>query len=187
MKSRSVRPWIAVLVGALRGGLCGVFVWIDQGRKHPRLPLSPLTAILGGAALGIIAVQVLWIRDLLRPRVHEPGSMIAPDAGTRIPGARRQPTPIVLLAMGLVFLGGNHAMAVFAHRIHPALIVAGTFLTIMGLAGMIAPRLLADPRRVSCDVPAAKVETWSFGLVLAQTLLIAAAFGVAICLWEFVY
>jgi hypothetical protein len=198
MKPRRYRPWFAVLVCSLGGGLCGLFILIDQSRKNARFPLSPLTAVLGGAALGVIAVQVLWLRDLVKRGEREPGSMVVdlvaperPDSWLRevleSAGSRPRRFAAVMLGFGLVFLCFNHAFVVLFRRIHVAAIVGGAFMAVLGLAGLGDPRLLADPRRISSNKPGAGADLRTYGLMLAQIVLSVVALGSGLYLWKFVY
>jgi hypothetical protein len=187
-----------MLVAGLGGGLCDLFILIDQGRKDTRVPLPPLTAILGGAALGVMAVQVLWIRDLLKRGEREPGSMVVDVVAPERPecwlrevlgtaGSCPRRYAAVMLAFGLVCLGFNHATAVLFQRIHVAAIVGGAFTAASGLAGLVDPRLLADPRRVYPNKPGAGADLRSHGLMLAQIVLSVVALGSGLYMWKFVY
>jgi hypothetical protein len=202
MVLRKYPPRFAVIFGGVGGGLAGLFIFIQQSERKAHFPLSPLTAVLGGAALGVIAVQILWIRDLLKPGEHQAGSMVFPRVtnsenldtpsglGAEDPESHRTPSRRgagAFFAVGLALLGLNHAMAVVFQRIYPMMTVAGTFLALFGLIGLFDPRLLAARNRFASNKPSESVEVFSPRMVLGATLLIIVGVGIAISIWKVVY
>jgi hypothetical protein len=198
MSHRRYPPWFAILMGAIGGGMAGLFVLIDQSRRHVRFPISTLKAILGGVALGVIAVQLVWIRDLLRRGERRPGSIVlssvVPESDglpsrdvPRRGGAAPRSMAAAVLASGLWLLCLNHVMATALHRIYPALIIGGSFMVVLGLGGLLNPLLMPGPKPATSRKLDGDSVAWSPSMALWSTLLFAMSVGLAVYLWKYVY
>jgi hypothetical protein len=185
MKLRRFPPWIAVVLGAVSVGLAGLAVGL---RSKGPFPLSPLTATLGGAALGVIAVQLLWIRDLLRPTEPEPGSMVlSPKIPDNVPPPKQWVAGAIAV-LGLVILGVNHALAVDFHRVYFLLTMVGPFCSTYGLLGLFDPRLLASPKGASSRNPKPEAEAVLYLFENPAWLFSFLAGGcIGFSIWNFLY
>jgi len=163
-----------------------------------RFPISPLKAMLGGVALGVIAVQIVWIRDLLRRGEGRPGSIVLPSvvpesrelASRDVPrsgGAAPRSMATAVFASGLWLLGLNHVVAAALHRIYPALIIGGSFMVVLGLGGLLNPQLMAGPKPETPHRSDGDSVTWSPKMVLWCALLIGMSVGLSVYLWKYVY
>lgn len=138
----------SVLIGAMSGGIAAVVL-----QKRTQFPISPLKAALCGMALGVIVVQLKWIRDLLRPGSRHPGSLaypIDPVFYTEMPGTRR--TAAAMVAMGLLCFPLHRFLVSSLDRDVDLLIFLGPVLAILGLAALWNPRLLAARPRKKDEV-----------------------------------
>jgi hypothetical protein len=174
-------PWIALLIGFGGGGLGGLLTHRDAPRT-----LSPLTAILGGALLGVIAVQILWIRDLFRSDEQRPGTIFFPESVSKSHQNRIAPiqlppsrwTGARTLAFGLVLLAIYKVFGLLptSFRVYRfILFVAGIISLCIGLAALICPRVLINTKQSM--VWNARTENWP--LVFISFLGV----GLGIYLW----
>jgi hypothetical protein len=101
--------------------------------------------------------------------------------------APTRPAAAFIIAMGLIAFGVNHFAVVHMQRLYPQLIMAGALCVVMGLGGLVAPRLMDFRRPAASSRSGARPGTGRALTSIGTAILFILGLGLWFYIWKYVY
>jgi hypothetical protein len=92
-----------------------------------------------------------------------------------------------VIVLGLGFLGLNHLAVVYGDRLFPMVIMAGAVLVVLGLGGLVDPRLMSTRRPAASSRSAAVAQTGRPRMGIGASILFILGLGLWFYIWKYVY